>query len=412
MTRPNKLRRSRIVTVLGICGLLASFTGGSFAASASTARASSSPILIGGTLGLTGAFSEPSAEYRAVYNMWASGVNAHGGLLGRKVKLIVLNDNSTPATATSEYQTLLTHHVDFVLAPYTTYIGAPIVPLVKAAGKVLFNGGFVGIQYFDQDQGWMVGSYTYQEPDYPLGVFKLIASLPAAKRPTRIGILAAQNPFTIVAQTGYKGRGGALNYAKQYHLKVVFNETYPSTTTDFTSTIQKAKAAGVQALFVLGLPDDSDLIVKSIKVANWKPALVCACGSQVTTLANWPALGSATNGILGTDVAWGTENLPGLAALQSFATKRGEKVVPSYDVTAYAILQMLQQAVTGTHSLNQALIRRWLLSHTVRTAAGTFKLLANGSPPFREVITQTIGARQLPVWPPSLAKAALVVPIP
>ncbi len=388
-------------------------SSGGGAQGGSTAQSSQGSITIGGTLGLTGAFSEPSAEYQAVYQLWENQVNSHGGLLGRKVKITILNDNSTPATAAAEYQTLITQdHVDFLLAPYTTYVGAPIVPIAKAAGDVLFNGGFVGIQYFDQDNGWMVGSYTYQEPYYPEGVFKLMASMPAATRPSKIAILTDQNPFTVVAQNGYQGQGGALNFARQYHMQVVFDQEYPSTTTDFTSTLEKAKTSGAQALIVLGLPDDSDLIAKTVKVIGWKPEIECMCGSQVTTLPNWPSLGSATDGVLGTDVAWVSQDFPGLATLQAFAAKRGESVLPNYDVTAYAILQMLQQGVEGTHSLNQAAIRNWLLHHTVHTAAGVFQLLPNGSPPYSEVVTQTIGSSQQPVWPPSIATAKLVAPLP
>jgi branched-chain amino acid transport system substrate-binding protein len=398
-------------TVLAVVAGCSSSGGGTPEGGA--APSSQGPITIGGTLGLTGAFSEPSAEYQAVYQLWQSQVDSHGGLLGRQVKLTILNDNSTPATAAAEYQTLITQdHVSFLLAPYTTYVGAPVVPIAKAAGYVLFNGGFVGIQYFDQDNGWMVGSYTYQEPDYTEGVFKLMAAMPAAARPSKIAILTDQNPFTVVAQNGYQGSGGALNFARQYHMQVVFDQEYPSTTTDFTSTLEKAKASGAQALLVLGLPDDSDLIAKTVKVIGWRPEVECMCGSQVTTLPNWPSLGSATDGVLGTDVAWESEHFPGLAALQAFAAKRGESVLPSYDVTAYAILQMLQQAVEGTHSLDQAAIRDWLLHHTVRTAAGVFRLLPNGSPPYSEVVTQTIGSSQQPVWPPSIATAKLVAPLP
>ncbi len=404
------------VSLLGVGALLGGLTAtgaGATTPARAVHRLSGAPITIGGTLGLTGAFSEPSAEYRQVYQLWQHQVNARGGLLGRPVKITIMNDNSSPSTAATEYQTLISQdHVDFLLAPYTTYVGAPIVPIARAANKILFNGGFVGIQYFDQDKGWMVGSYTYQEPDYPKGVFKLIEAMPANKRPKKVAILAAQNPFTIVGEKGYNGVGGAINYAKQAHMQVVFDEEYPASTTDFTQVVQKAKASGAQVLIVLGLPDDSDLIAKTVKVIGWKPTIECMCGSQVTTLANWPSLGSATNGVLGTDVAWVTQKFPGLALLQRFANQRHETVIPNYDVTAYAILQMLQQSVEGTHSLNQAKIRAWLLSHKVQTAVGTFKLNANGTTPFNEIVTQTIGKKQEPVWPPSVATAKLVAPLP
>ncbi len=400
----------------GAAGLAAMLVATGAVASAQATRTASpngAPITIGGTLGLTGSFSEPSADYDAVYKLWQQQVNSSGGLLGRPVKITILNDNSSPSTAATEYQTLISQdHVDFLLAPYTTYVGAPIVPIARAAGKILFNGGFVGIQYFNQDKGWMVGSYTYQEPEYPEGVFKLIESMPASKRPTKIAILTDENPFTVVAQNGYDHAGGALGYARQYHLKVVFDQEYPSTTTDFTQLVEKAKASGAQVLIVLGLPDDSDLIAKTVKVIGWKPALECMCGSQVTTLANWPSLGSATDGVLGTDVAWVTQNYPGLSMLQAFASKRHEQVIPNYDITALAILQMLQQGVEGAKSIDQTKVRAWLLSHEVHTAVGNFRLNKNGTTPFNEIVTQTIGSQQKPVWPPSVATAKLVSPLP
>jgi branched-chain amino acid transport system substrate-binding protein len=37
------------------------------------------PIVIGGTLGLTGAFAEPSTDYKAVYDIWLEQVNKKGG---------------------------------------------------------------------------------------------------------------------------------------------------------------------------------------------------------------------------------------------------------------------------------------------------------------------------------------------
>ena len=98
-----------------------------------------------------------------------------------------------------------------MLAPYTTFVGGAIVPIVMSHKKVLFNGGFVGINIFKNAKGWIVGSYNYQEPDYTRGVFELIKSLPPDKRPKRAAIFTAQNPFTVVVRAGVGGVGGALN---------------------------------------------------------------------------------------------------------------------------------------------------------------------------------------------------------
>ena len=173
-----------------------------------TALAQQKPIVIGGTLGLTGNFAEPSTDYKAVYDRWLEQVNKKGGLLGRPVKMTIYNDESTPTVAQSLYSRLLDQdHVDLVLAPYTTFIGGAIVPIVLSHQKLLFNGGFVGINIFKNAKGSVIGSYTYQEPDYTRGLFDLIKGLPGDKRPKRVAIFTAQNPFTDRG-TRRRRRGG------------------------------------------------------------------------------------------------------------------------------------------------------------------------------------------------------------
>ena len=63
------------------------------------AIAQNQPVVIGGTLGLTGAFAGPSVEYKAVYDLWLADVNKRGGLLGREVKMTIYNDEGTPTIA-------------------------------------------------------------------------------------------------------------------------------------------------------------------------------------------------------------------------------------------------------------------------------------------------------------------------
>jgi branched-chain amino acid transport system substrate-binding protein len=402
-------RTARKLGLAGVaCALAVTLAACGSGSGGGSSSSGGGPIKIGGTLGLTGILSESSQEYMAIYKYWASHVNASGGLLGRKVVMDIKNDNSTPSTAQSEYQTLLTSdNADLLLAPYATFIGAPIVPMVKAAGKILFNGGFVGKQYFQQDGGWMVGTYTYQEPDYSKGLFEAIKSLPPGKRPTKVGILTNDNPFTLVARDGYKGQGGAINYARQDGLKVVFSQTYSATATDFTSAIQRAKAQGVDMLVILGLPNDEDAIVKQAHVLGFKPKIMCTCGSQATTLPNWPELGAATNGVVGTTVAWPSQDNPGMQAVVSFAKSRGEPVVPTYDFVAYASLQVIQQAVEGAKTLDQQKLKAYIYSHTFHTVVGDIKYNPDGTTPFSEVITQTVNGKQQPVWPASVATAKL-----
>lgn len=382
-------------------------------AGADKVAAQQTPIVIGGTLGLTGAFAEPSTDYKLVYDRWLEQVNKSGGLLGRPVKMIIYNDESTPTVAQSLYSRLLDQdHVDLVLAPYTTFVGGAIVPVVLSHKKLLFNGGFVGINIFNNAKGSIIGSYTYQEPDYTRGLFDLIKGLPANNRPKRVAIFTAQNPFTVVVRDGVGGVGGAVNYAKAAGMSVVVNEQYPPNTTDFTGLVQKAKAAKADMLLELGLPNDSLQVARTVQQQGFKPSVFCTCGSQVTTLSAWPKLGSAAEGVIGTTVSWPSQGFKGLSELADAFKARGDETLPTYAVVGYAILQVIQQAVEGAKTLDQDKLKAYIHSHEFKTVAGNFRYKPDGTPVFSQVVLQYLKGKNQVVWPKSAETAAPVMPMP
>ena len=157
--------------------------------------------------------------------------------------MVIYNDESTPTVAQQLYNRMLDQDkVDLVLAPFSTFVGGAVVLIVTSHKKLLFNGGFVGIDIFKNAKGSIIGSYTYQGPDYTRGLLDLIKSLPEDKRPKRAAIFTAQNPFPLLVRDGVGGKGGALNFAKEAAIAVPVNEQYPPNTTDFTGLVQKAKA--------------------------------------------------------------------------------------------------------------------------------------------------------------------------
>jgi branched-chain amino acid transport system substrate-binding protein len=396
-------KRRRLRTVLAILTVAAT------TAACGSGSTGDGPIKIGGTLGLTGSLAAAASEYQAIYDAWAQEVNAKGGLLGRKVEMVIKNDNSTAATAATAYQSLLTRdRIDLVLAPYATFVGAAVVPIVKSSGKLLFNGGFTDTGLNDAAAGAMISSYPYQPQDYTRGVFETIAQLPADQQPSRVGILTLNNPFTLADRDGYNGQGGARDYARRAGMTVVFDETYGADTTDFSAVISKARAAGVELMLVLGLPEDSGTILKTIDTLQFEPKMLCACGSQVLTLPNWAELGPATEHVLGTTVTWPTLGYPGVDTLEKLAAQRGEKVIPAYAGVAYASLQILQQAVEGAKTLDQGRLREYIYSHTFDTVVGPAKFQPNGTTGFRQVLLQTVGGQVRPVWPAEIAESPLV----
>lgn len=370
------------------------------------------PITIGGTLGLTGAFAAPAAAYHAAYKLWAAHVNAGGGLLGRPVELVIYDDASTPATAHSLYQRLIEQdEVDLLLAPYSTIIGDAVLPLAERNEMVLFNGGFVSVDMF-QNSDWMVGSLTYQEPDLSRELFEMIDALPEPQQPERIGIATARDPFTLRVRDGFDGQGGVRAFAQERGIPVVYDEEYPADAIDAAGIVEQAQARNVDLFFALALADDAALLARAAHSIGFKPRIYCACGSQVTSLPEWRELGPAADGIMSTAMAWPTGDLPALQALSQHArTELGYPELPVHMTAGYTIMQVLQQAVEGVGEIDQAALRDYVIGRTVDTVVGPIIYDEDRIPEYESLLVQYRGDHNEVVWPADRATSHPQIPM-
>src|SRR5438874_5408445 len=126
------------------------------ALSASTASGSqhardAGPLKIGISLSQSGDFSDPGKAVKRGYELWASYVNGHGGVLGRKVQLKIVDDASSPDQAVSNYQTLITRdHVDLVFGPFSTLLTAPSARVAYRYGYAFVEPAGGGPAVFQQ----------------------------------------------------------------------------------------------------------------------------------------------------------------------------------------------------------------------------------------------------------------------
>ena len=104
--------------------LAAAVAGGSLPA---TAQA---PIRLGASLSLTGTYAKLGKNQHEGYQLCVKETNARGGLLGRKIDLVVYDDQSMPPTAVRLYEKLITEDkVDAIMGPYSS-------PVTEAAANV------------------------------------------------------------------------------------------------------------------------------------------------------------------------------------------------------------------------------------------------------------------------------------
>ena len=410
MSKP--FRVPRLLGLLLVAGLIAAGCANDAEDQGTSAAGGNRPIVIGGTLGLTGTYSSSSAAYKAAYDYWLQKVNANGGLLGRKVEMKIYDDESNATTAQQLFQRLINDDkADLLLAPYSTAVGGAVVPISERAGKILWDAGFVSQELHSKSK-MLVSAWPYQEPEYSRPLFEYFKTLPAAQRPKTVAVVAAQNPFPLVARDGYKGKGGVLGYAREAGMRVVFNEEYNQQATDLSGLVQQAKATNPDVFIALSLPNDAALMARTVQQVNFRPKYYCQCGSQVITLPNWKDLGPAGMNVFSTTTAWpGQPDHPGLDELQQhFKQKFGYANMPAYGAAGLAILQIIEQSIKGTNTLDQQKLRDYVGGNEFKTAVGTIKYNPDGTVQFAALLAQYQRNGGQIVWPDSAKTADAVVP--
>ena len=133
-------------------GVLAGCTasGGTGSTASTSQDNSTGPITIGASLSLDGQRSADGVAFERGYELWASDINARGGLLGRQVKLVILNDHSSPLTVVSNYQKLIGQdHVELTFGPYSSLLTTPASAVAARYGYAFVEGAGGAPAVFD-----------------------------------------------------------------------------------------------------------------------------------------------------------------------------------------------------------------------------------------------------------------------
>src|ERR1700676_5432847 len=120
--------------------LLGGMIAGAMLGLTSSVGAQQPPIKIGMSMAQTGGLAGGGKASLLGIEIWRDDVNARGGLLGRKVELVVYDDKSSASETPAIYSKLLdVDKVDLLFAPYATVPTAPLMPLVKQRGLLLIG---------------------------------------------------------------------------------------------------------------------------------------------------------------------------------------------------------------------------------------------------------------------------------
>jgi branched-chain amino acid transport system substrate-binding protein len=352
---------------LGTAALMVSAFTAACGSSPSTSG-SSSPILIGTSLSLTGDFSADGQAYEKGYELWVHDINASGGLLGRQVKLVVLNDNSSPTQVDTNYTDLITvKHVNLVFGPFSSLLTAPAAEVANRYGFAFVEGaGGAPLVFSEKLPNVFDVSLPVANELDPF--VNWIKSLPASQRPTTAAYPMANDPFATpqvqLAQSELQPLG----------IRTVYSKIFPEEVPDYLPNADLVAAAKPQAV-VLGSTDVPTVasFMKGFEQQHYNPKVFVAAAGPDQGAAFLSAVGGSgnANGMMVPD-AWypGYPNATSQKMVAEYVAKYGGSAsdVNADVAEAYSVGEVTAQAVKATGGMDGQKIISYLHSGVTLTS--------------------------------------------
>ncbi len=254
--------KRNLATLLGATALVA--------AAWSTSTAAQDTIKIGVTQPLTGAFAASGNYVTQGAKIAEEQINQAGGVLGRKIQLIVEDNKSNPTEAVATAEKLIVKDkvpvimgawsstLTLAVMPKLVEYGVPMLVETSSSGKITTAGN-----------PWIFRISPTSEMEA-----KAFAPLVKRLGIKKADFLSTNNDF---------GLGAAQEFAemlKAEGVQIGVRETMDPKATDFSAQLAKIKASGADTLFVTTAVEQITLILKQAKEHQLQARIITTGGSN------------------------------------------------------------------------------------------------------------------------------------
>jgi branched-chain amino acid transport system substrate-binding protein len=384
------------------------------------------PIRIGLSVALTGAVAPNGKQVLLSLQVWKDDINAKGGLLGRPVEFVYYDDQSNPSLVPGIYTKLIeVDKVDLVVGPYGTNMIVPAILIVRQHNYLTI--GLFGVA---ANREMHYGRYFSMLPAGPNPMLSFsegffVVAMQIEPKPRTVAISGADAEFSKVSTAGAR-----IN-AEKAGLKIVYDKTYPPSTTDFGPVVRAIQSTGADIVYNASYPLDTVGIIRAVHENGLKTKMFG--GNMIGLLAAVfkRQLGPLLNGVVSTAdtfVPSPSFEFPGVdEVLQKYRERaKSERADPlgyQYVPYGYAAMQVLADAVQATHSLDQGKLADYIHAHGFKTVVGDVAFGPDGEwtkprllvSQYQNVVGNDLEQfrdfrKQVILWPPELKSGSLSYP--
>src|SRR5687768_3194515 len=232
--------------------------------------AAQEPIKIGVTQPLTGAFAASGNYVAQGAKIAEDAINAQGGVLGRKIQLVIEDNKSNPTEAAATVEKLISRDkVPVLMGAWSSTLTLAVMPKLmeyqvpmlvetSSSGKITTSGN----------------PYIFRIS--PTSEMEARAFAPMVKsfNIKKADFLATNNDFGLGASQEFS------QMLKKNGVQVGVQETMDPKATDFSAQLAKIKASGGDTLFVTTAVEQITLLLRQAKEQQVKARIITTGGSN------------------------------------------------------------------------------------------------------------------------------------
>lgn len=336
-------------------------------------------IKIGFSTSLTGPLASSGKANLLAEQIWQERINAQGGLLGRQVDLVYYDDQSNAGNVPGIYAKLLdVDKVDLLMGAATNLIVAAMPGIMQHQKMVMVLVALGSNDEFKYPRYFQTAAWGPDTKGVMANAFFEVAKT-ITPRPKTVAIVGADAEFSNNAMTGARAK------AKEDGFTVVYDRTYPPSTVDYSPIVHAIAATNPDLVFVASYPLDSVGMIQAATESGLKAQMFggAMVGPQFAVFMQ--KLGTKLERVVNFHlyVPGPTMKFPGieefLKTYQARAKDAGTDPLGYYQPPyAYAAMQVLEQAVKTTGTLDDGKLADYIHKNEFDTIVGKLRFDAKG----------------------------------
>lgn len=361
-------------------------------------------LRIGVSLSITGKqYSVQGGYGREGYLLCQKDVNAQGGVLRRSIEFVIYDDGSDEKTAARNYEKLITEDkVDAVLGPYGSAITEAVADVTEKHRKLMIAPMAATTSIWEKGRRYLIMMLAPVE-----GLSEGLLDLAARNGLKTVAVIKLDG---LVANAA---ADGASELAKTKGLQLVFSETYPNGTTNFSGILSKVKATKPDVLMAASIRLE-DLVAITRQARELDLNVSMLSGVPYGLLPDYyKQLGKDAEFVYSGSF-WETSlPYPGNQEFVTAYEKEFKRAPAVQSAGAYAACRLLTETVQRIGSLDSDKLREALLPLKTKTVLGDFAVDERGYQTAHKAITiQWQNGQQVVVWPDDVTSGKPRFPSP